>query len=106
MKYRCLAVSACLLLLSFLLCLSSCSYDEDRIIGKTSSEIEAEYGPFDYIYGESVADGSYCNAGCAYRTKEAHVGFFGTDPAEYYMIYFDAEGKACKVQYPWYVPGG
>ncbi len=79
--------------------LHSCShrYDEDWILRKTEAEITERYGDFDSRYGES---------GRGYLTREARVGYLGTDPAEYFMIYFDDEGKAYEVKYPWYVPGG
>ncbi len=101
-------VLSLLLLLTTLMSLSSCSgYDEDRIIGKTSSEVEEMYGAFDYIMnGEAAVDGNYYSCRCCYLVKDEKVGFFGTDPAEYVSISFDEEGKAYEVEYPWYIPGG
>ena len=97
------------LIVILIISLSSCSqkYDDKWILGKTSSEIEEKYGTFDYIYSDpDQIDGNYYNGGCAYLTKEEKVGYLGTDPAEYYMIYFDSEGKAYEIVKKWYVPGG
>ncbi len=105
-KRMCL-VSVFLLMLVLPL-LTACSrYDEEWIIGKTSSEIEERYGSFDYIMeNEQFPDGSESCRRCAYLIKKERVGFFGTDPTEYFLIVFDADGKAQSIESPWYVPGG
>lgn len=99
-----------LLCILSLLCLTSCSrYDEDWIIGKTSSEIEEKYGTFDVrIGGDQMKnkEGNYVSTCCGYLTREKQVGYLGTSPEEYFMIYFDKEGKAYRIEHPWYVPGG
>ncbi len=100
-----LIVVVLLFLLSQIVASLRPDYDEGWIIGKTASEIEARYGSFD-LPGSIAEDGNYYNCGCAYRTKEARVGFFGTDPDEFFMIYFNGEGKAYDIKYPWFVPGG
>ena len=90
-----------------LFCLTSCSrYDEDWIIGKTSSEIVEKYGEFDLCFGKTElrADGNYYNGACGYMTKKIDPGIYPSD--EYYMIYFDEEGKAYKVEPSWYQKGG
>ena len=94
--------------LSGMFLLSCAKYNADWIIGKTSSEIEDRYGTFDYIMSKSEknSEGNYCTTTCAYLVKEERVGFLGTDPAEYYAIYFDEEGKAKRIYEKWYVPGG
>ena len=88
-------------------CLTSCSrYDEDWILGKTSSEIVEKYGEFDLCFGgtELRADGNYYDGACGYVTKEIDPEIYPSD--EYYMIYFDEEGKAYKVEPSWYQKGG
>ncbi|MBQ9161716.1 MAG: hypothetical protein IJX74_00430 [Clostridia bacterium] len=66
-----------------------------------------KYGNFDYTSNpQNQINGNYFDCKCAYKTKEERVGFFGTDPAEYYAIYFDADGIAYKIDEKWYVPGG
>jgi len=97
--------------MSTLLHLSSCSgykYKDDWILGKTSSEIEEKYGEF-YLSptdSEYIKDGNYVSCACAYKIREKRVGFMGTDPEMFYRIYFDADGKAYKVDDEWYIPGG
>lgn len=108
-KHWMLICMAALLMIYGVMSLSSCAqkYDKEWILGKTSSEIEERYGPFDYCGNtEYRSDGNYYNGGCAYRTKEERVGYFGTDPAEYYRVYFDSEGKAYEIKEKWFVPGG
>ncbi len=62
---------------------------EDRwIIGKDANKIEQRYGDFDKEIGDSKG---YC-------VEPARVGFFGTSWPKYYMIYFDENGVAYKVQ--------
>ena len=79
--------------------------DGKWIMGKTADEIEEKYGPFDIRQNrEDDGEGNYIRAG--YKTKKERTGFFGTSPDEYYMIYFNAEGKAYLIDEAWYVPGG
>lgn len=94
--------------MSCMVIMSSCStYDNNFIIGKTSSEIEEKYGDFDYTSNpQNLRDGNYFKCKCAYKTKEEKVGFLGTDPAEYYAIVFDEDGIAISVYEKWFVPGG
>lgn len=109
-KKRCIIIlSLILALLMNLFFLTSCTqYNTEWIIGKTSSEIEKRYGIFDQAptSPEFQKDGNYISCRCGYTTKEEHVGFLGTDPTEYFVIYFDSEGKAYKVIEDWVVPGG
>ncbi len=100
-----------LLLFLCALCLTSCSrYDEDWIIGKTSSEIVEKYGEFDLCFGKTElrADGNYYNGACGYVTKISRsiLGMETYPSDEYYMIYFNEEGKAYKVEPSWYQKGG
>ena len=104
-----LLCAAMVLLNLFSLC--SCGgkykYDKEWILGKTSSEIEERYGEFDRkprqgsIYEK---DGNYYNAQAGYLLKEERVGYLGTDPAEYYMIWFDEYGQAVGVDEEWSDP--
>lgn len=100
----------CVFILLLFLCalyLTSCSrYDEDWIIGKTSTEIVEKYGEFDLCFGKTElgADGNYYNGACGYMTKKIDPEIYPSD--EYYMIYFDEEGKAYKVEPSWYQKGG
>ena len=108
-KHRRIIWPIVLLAIFIIISLSSCSqmYDDEWILGKTSSEIEKKYGSFDYLYNNpDQIEGNYYNGGCAYLTKEERVGFLGAHPEEYYMIFFNPEGKAYKVVKKWYVPGG
>ena len=85
--------------------LSSCSaapYDTKWVIGKTEEEIVQRYGEFDIRSRNE--EGSYYKG--AYLVKEKHVGYLGTDPEEYYLIYFDSNGYAYKVNDKHIIPGG
>lgn len=79
------------------ICFSSCGkkqYAEDEIVGLTSIEIVEKYGDFDRMQGSPGEDGLYRDCACGYLVSEKQVGFFGTTPPEYFMIYFDEDGFA------------
>lgn len=79
------------------ICFSSCGkeqYAEDEIVGLTSIEIVEKYGDFDRTQGFPGEDGLYRDCACGYLISEKRVGFFGTTPPEYFMIYFDEDGFA------------
>ncbi|MBE6672598.1 MAG: hypothetical protein E7599_03640 [Ruminococcaceae bacterium] len=79
------------------ICFSGCGkeqYDEDEIIGLTSFEIVEKYGDFDRKQGSPGEDGLYRDCACGYLVSEKRVGFFGTTPSEYFMIYFNEDGVA------------
>ena len=87
--------------------LASCSdkfkygYDTKWIIGKKSSEIVERYGEFDTCTGipeDCFIDGEWRKCGLGYKTFEGTAGFLGTPPDEYYMIWFDSEGIAKRVE--------
>lgn len=93
--------------IGFLMCavlctvLSGCGYDEEWIIGKTSVEIQEQYGTFyrvellpDSRYVQADADVFYKNADCYYLIEEERVGWLGTYPEEYFVIRFDENGIA------------
>ena len=79
----------------FILCvllstvLSGCGYDEEWIIGKTSVEIQEQYGTFYRV--ELLPDSRYEGY---YLIKEERVGYLGTYPEEYFVIRFDENGIA------------
>lgn len=74
-------------------------YAEDEIIGLTSFEIIEKYGDFDRKQGVPCEDGLYRDCACGYLISEKRVGFFGTIPPEYFMIYFDEDGFAHWCEY-------
>ena len=91
----------------FLFSLAGCSskYSADDFIGKTSAQIEAEFGTFD-CYGMPISeDGLYRDTACGYTVKESRVGFLGTDPEWLVFIRFDENGVAYDT-YEGYRPGG
>jgi len=71
-------------------------YDEQDLLGKTSLQIESQYGQFDNIRAPADISGIYRNCGCGYIVVKEKRGLFGTTPAKYYMIYFDENGVAYK----------
>ena len=91
----------------FLLSLAGCSskYRTDDFIGKTSAQIEAEFGIFDCCNIPICDDGLYRNSSCGYTIKEPRVGFLGTDPEWLVFIRFDENGVAYET-YEGYRPGG
>ena len=91
----------------FLLFLSGCGseYKESDFIGKTSTQIEAEFGAFDCCGMPADADGSYRNTSCGYTLREPKVGFLGTSDEILFFISFDENGVAYDC-YEGYRPGG
>lgn len=90
-------ILAIVLLTLLILCVfSGCEkkYSEDEIIGLTSIEIVEKYGDFDRTQGFPDEDGLYRDCACGYIISEKRVGFLGTTPPEYFMIYFDEDGVA------------
>jgi hypothetical protein len=102
-------VCAALLLLS-VMCFTSCSiyrYNKDWIIGKTSAEIEKRYGNFTIYSAEPDTEtGLFYSCMCGYQTQRRRVGYLGTIPDKFYVIYFGNDGRAFDVDEEWYVPGG
>ena len=102
-------ITAVLVCVLFLLSLSGCStkqaYNADNYIGKTSAQIEAEFGTFDCCGMPISEDGLYRNTACGYTIKESRVGFLGTDPEWLVFICFDENGVAYDT-YEGYRPGG
>ena len=94
-------------LIILIVALAGCGgkYKEKDLIGKTSAEIEAEYGKFDCILMPPDEDGLYRNCRCGYTIKEPRVGFLGTDPEMLFFIHFDKNGVAYECS-EGYRPGG
>jgi hypothetical protein len=101
------------ILAAFLICvvslfaLSGCGnkYSAEDFIGKTSLEIEAEFGKFDLEGIKSSQDGLYKNTACGYTIKEKQKGFLGADPEILIFIDFDENGVATHC-WEGYRPGG
>lgn len=80
-------------------------YSAEDFIGKTSAEIEAEFGAFDCLDWPASENGLYRNTTCGYTVKEARVGFLGKDLEWLVFIRFDENGVAYDT-YEGYHPGG
>ena len=91
----------------FLLSLAGCGskYSADDFIGKTSAQIEEEFGTFDCCEMPVSEDGLYRNSDCGYTIKESRIGFLGTDPEVLIFISFDVNGIAVACE-EGYRPGG
>lgn len=91
----------------FLFSFAGCctKYHADDFIGKTSAQIEAEYGSFDCCGMPASTDGLYRNTDCGYTIKETRVGFLDAEQEVLFFITFDDNGiaVACKEGYR---PGG
>ena len=91
----------------FLFSLAGCSpkYNADDYIGKTSAQIEAEFGTFDCVKMPVSEDGLYRNTACGYTVKEAKASLIGTEPEVLFFIIFDENGVAISCG-EGYRPGG
>lgn len=103
-KITIIILSALILISAILICFWCLyePYDAEWIIGKSAEEIIERYGEFDRR--RLNEDGFYTMGG--YLVKEKRVGYLGTDPEEFYMIYFDSNGYAFDVNDKYIVPGG
>lgn len=88
-----------------MLCFSGCSkYNERKIIGKSSLEVEEKYGEFDKAmkdlntYAERGQDGLYRNCDCGYMMPKNRF-FYELGYVEYFMIHFNENGIADKCYY-------
>lgn len=81
-----------MLLLSLAGCRSM--YHEADMIGKTSAQVEAEFGRFDCCGMPAGSDGLYRNTACGYTIKKAKANFLGKDPEILFLISFDENGIA------------
>lgn len=93
------------LLAAVLLTGCSSKYRETDFVGKTSLEIQAEYGDFDCVTMPAGDDGLYRNCRCGYTLREPKTGFLGTSPELLYFIRFDENGIAVSCE-EGYRPGG
>ena len=91
----------------FALTLVGCSakYNTDDFIGKTSAQIEDEFGMFDCCGVPISDDGLYRDTACGYTIKESRIDFLETDPEVLVFICFDENGVAYDT-YEGYRPGG
>lgn len=106
MEKQIAVVLACVvLLLSLSACGAKRNYHAEDYIGKTSAQIEAEYGMFDCCGMPRGEDGLYRNTACGYTIREPKRGFLGTDPEWLVFICFDGNGVAHDI-YEGYRPGG
>ena len=80
-------------------------YSEDEFIGKTSAQIEAEFGSFDCCGIPANSNGLYQNTACGYTIREPKVGLLGTSPEILFFISFDENGIA-HTCYKGHRPGG
>lgn len=90
------------ILLMVVFCLSGCNkvdFDDDEIVGLTSSQIIEKYGDFDRKQGSIESDGLYHDCACGYLVSKEKKDFLGTTPPKYYMIYFDNDGIAYLCRY-------
>ena len=76
---------------------SNIKYNEQDFIGKTSLQVEAQYGKFDNIRAPADDSGLYKNCRCGYLVAKEKKGLFGS-PAQFYMISFDENGVAYKAE--------
>ena len=100
-------IAAILICVVFLMSLAGCNakYNAEQFIGKSSAEIEQEYGRFDCVTMPRSADGLYRNCDCGYTIKEPQVGYLGTSPEVLFFITFDENGIAVSCE-EGYRPGG
>ena len=93
-----------LLLLPFGAC-TKCNYSESDFLGKTSTQIQLEFGEFDCVGKHPDEAGVYRNTSCGYTIRESRQGFLGTKPELLLFICFDENGVAYDC-YEGYRPGG
>lgn len=99
-KFLSLIFCAMLILVS---CTSLNKYDEDWIIGKTYYEVIEKYGDFDLQYS---TDAQGVNCACGYLTGTNLSNLWEELPDEFFMIYFDDDGVAYRVEKNVPRPGG
>lgn len=69
-------------------------FQKADMIGKTSAQIEAEFGRFDCCDMPAGADGLYRNTACGYTIQAAKANFLSKDPEVLFLITFDDNGIA------------
>ena len=106
MKKQIAAIFICIVfLLSPVGCSTKQKYNAEDYIGKTSAQIEEEYGKFDCCGIPISDDGLYRNTACGYTIQESKKGFLSTEPEWLVFIQFDENGVAHNT-YEGYRPGG
>lgn len=102
------ALSIFCLVSLLVLCLFGCAnYAPRNFLGKTTAQIEKQYGTFDLPGAPFVStDSTYRGFGYGYLTKQSQVGFLGTTPAEYFFIVFDENGIAVACYKGYHCDGG
>ena len=73
-------------------------YNDRFIIGNDISSIVEKYGEFDKVFYSEREETKGKIAKAGYLIREEKLSFGGTDPAEYYMIYFNFDGEALSVK--------
>ena len=71
-------------------------WDAENFIGLTAEQIIDRNGEF---YGCIFWDTTGHYRKGVYLVKPQRVGYFGTDPEEYFVIYFDENGIAYECEY-------
>ena len=94
-----------LLLVLLLTCAGCGKYTPSKFLGKTSGQIEAEFGAFDCIGKPADNDGIYRNCSCGYTLRESRAGFLQAQQEIIYFITFDENGVAVHCE-EGYRPGG
>ena len=69
-------------------------YDEENFIGKTSAEIAAQYGTFDFTTIAVREDCLYKDCRCGYVIQESSAGLLGNSREMMFFIVFDENGIA------------
>lgn len=104
-------IASIFLIVSIVFALAGCDrdalYDKEWMIGKTSKQIQARYGKFDYATEDKDEDGLYKDCRCIYNLKVGATEKYTGDPEpdEYLYVDFDENGVAYKV-HKWRDPGG
>ena len=70
-------------------------YNDRFIVGSSIDQIIAKYGDFDKVFYADSENKTVNSAG--YLVQPEKKGFLGTSWEKYYMIVFDATGKAINV---------
>ncbi len=87
-RFLCIAAAVLILILALAACSKDPKFDPDYLRGKTSAEIEEEFGEFDNRNGEKY-NGLYHNTFCGYTVWKKDEG-----NEWLFYIYFDENGKA------------
>ena len=72
----------------------SSKYNGEDFIRKTSTEIVAQYGAFDFTTIAVREDGLYKDCKCGYVIQESSAGLWGNSREMMFFIVFDENGIA------------